>query len=389
MKTVKIHPSKTSSIIRKHPWVFSGALMKGTEAENGTMVRLEDVKNNFLAIGHFQNHGSIAVRILTFEEEKIDQGFWNKKVGSAWAWRKTLLSSNSNTNCFRLIHGEGDGLPGLIVDIYNNAAVIQCHSFGMYQSRNDIAAAIRKELGELITTIYCKSKESLPDKIEEADHFILGEESEAVVSENGNLMHVNWVTGQKTGFFLDQRQNRLLVQSYSKDAKVLDLFCNTGGFSLYALKGGAKHVSSVDVSQKAIDLVALNMKENKVKAKQYEVVCADVMQYLKDSIDTYDVIVVDPPAFAKSIQKKHNAVQGYKRLNVLAFKHVEAGGLVFTFSCSQVIDEELFYNTIVAAAIESGRNFQVVHKLTQGPDHPVNIFHREGSYLKGLVLRMF
>jgi 23S rRNA (cytosine1962-C5)-methyltransferase len=390
MKDIFLKNKKDTAVRRKHPWIFSGAVQpQEEEIKDGELVKVFDSKKNYLAVGHWQN-GSIAVRIISHEEVEIDQSFWNRKIKTAYDLRQKLgLTNNPNTNCFRLIHAEGDGLPGLIVDIYDTTAVIQCHSIGMYKSRKNIAEAIETVLGDKVETIYDKSKETLPGRFgrSTADAFLKGENTTGLVKENGHLFKVNWEEGQKTGFFLDQRDNRALLATFSKDRTVLNAFCYSGGFSVYALKAGASKVDSVDISQKAVDLAAENVAHNGNFEGQHEAIAADVMQFLKEC-PAYDVVIVDPPAFAKSLSKKHNAVQGYKRLNALAIKKVKPGGFLFTFSCSQVVDRPLFYNTIVAAAIESGRNLRVLAHLSQPADHPVSLFHPEGSYLKGLVLQV-
>ncbi len=385
MKQIAITSAGQASLSRKHPWIFSGALRRIPPAlEAGDVVQICDQQGLVLACGHYEPGTSIAVRVLRFDEGQIDAGFWQEALSYALSVRRTVtVSGDTPTDCYRLVHGEGDGLPGLIVDIYRSAAVIQCHSTGMYLARYDISTALQQVFGAALDTIYCKSKSSLPQS--GRDEFLLGSAAGGLVAEHGITMQVNWVEGQKTGFFLDQRENRALLARYAAGRTVLDTFCNTGGFTLHALQAGAAHVVSVDISQRALDLVQENVSLMEQVGSRHEAVCADVMQYLKSS-GIFDVLVVDPPAFAKSVNKKHNAVQAYKRLNALAIGKVAHGGLLFTFSCSQVVDEQLFYNTIVAAALETGRTVRVLHKLTQGPDHPVSIYHREGAYLKGLVL---
>ncbi|MEZ4981078.1 MAG: class I SAM-dependent rRNA methyltransferase [Saprospiraceae bacterium] len=390
MREIFLKSKKEEAVKRKHPWIFSGAIQHLKEPiEDGTLVSVKDYKGNFLAIGHWQN-GSIAVRIIAHEETTIDQDFWNNKFKTAFALRQKLgFENNETTNCFRLIHAEGDGLPGLIVDVYGKTAVIQCHSIGMYNNLPQISKAIENVLGDRVDTIYNKSKETLPGRFGQQadDTWIKGNQPEGLVKENGNIFKVNWETGQKTGFFLDQRDNRKLLADFSKDKEVLNAFCYSGGFSVYALKAGASRVDSVDVSQKAVDLATENVALNGDFSDRHQSICADVLKYLKDCPE-YDTMIVDPPAFAKSLSKKHNAVQGYKRLNAMALQKVKPGGIMFTFSCSQVIDRPLFYNTIVAAAIESGRDVRVLAHLSQPADHLVSLFHPEGSYLKGLVLEV-
>lgn len=390
MQEIFLKNKKDGAVRRKHPWIFSGAIQPLVEPlKDGELVSVFDSKKNHLAIGHWQN-GSIAVRIISHEQVEINREFWIGKIQTAFALRQQLgLTTSKTTNCYRLVHAEGDGLSGLIVDIYDSTAVIQCHTIGMFRARKDIAGAIKKVLGDAISTIYVKSKDSLPGRFGSGteDTFLKGDNSAGIVKENGHVFKVNWEEGQKTGFFLDQRDNRQLLGTYSNGRSVLNAFCYSGGFSVYALQAGATRVDSVDISQKAVELANINVALNGAFENKHEAITADVMQYLKDC-QAYDVVIVDPPAFAKSLSKKHNAVQGYKRLNALAIKKVKPGGFLFTFSCSQVVDQPLFYNTIVAAAIESGRNLRVLSHMTQPADHPVSLFHPEGSYLKGLVLQV-
>lgn len=390
MKTIKLKPGKDKAVRRFHPWIFSGALMNFTEAvDDGELVRVVDPKGNFLACGHFHN-GSIAVRILTFEDEAIDQNFWNKRLQNAYTYRKTIgLPKVGLTNCYRLIHAEGDGLPGLIVDVYCKVAVVQCHSIGMHLAVQQISNAILALEDAGIRAVYDKSAETLPANYaaQIQNVFIMGYEQPEPIIENGIRFIVDWEEGQKTGFFLDQRANRELLEKYCKGKTVLNCFSYSGGFSMYALRAGATKVHSVDASDKAIEWCRKNGDLNFPEGEQHEAFISDVMEYLKQCA-MYDVMVVDPPAFAKSMSKRHNAVQGYKRLNMAAIRKVKPGGVLFTFSCSQVVDRDLFYNTIVAAALESGRQLRVMHHLSQPPDHPVNIFHPEGAYLKGLALQV-
>ena len=384
-KSLVLRKGREISLRRKHPWVFSGAVYNhnGDLAE-GDIVKVLDYKGNFLGIGHFQN-SSISVRIISFEDVHIDESFWLDKITKAYNHRDDLgLTASSHTTCYRLVNAEGDGLSGLIIDVYAEAIVVQCHSRGMHNSLSFITKALKKIYGSHIHTIYDKHK---LDRSTEQE-FLVGLNQKGTVSENGFLFHVNWVEGQKTGFFLDQRDNRQLLGSYSKNKTVLNTFCYTGGFSVYALGGGAKEVISVDISEKAVALTAANMDLNNRSCERQEVI-ADVMSYLKDHDKKYDIVIVDPPAFAKSQKKRHNAVQAYKRLNALAFKRVESGGLLFTFSCSQVVSRSLFIDTIRAAAIHSRREIQIIHHLSQPSDHPTNIYHPEGAYLKGLVLKVY
>jgi 23S rRNA (cytosine1962-C5)-methyltransferase len=352
------------------------------EINDGEMVDVVDSKNQHLGTGYFSDKGSIVVRILTFGDETFSETFWKDKLQSAWYLRTQLLDFEV-TNAFRVIHGEGDGISGLIIDYYDKNWVIQAHSTGIFLQMEQIAEAIQTNFTEHCETIYCKSAGTLPNT--GTDYFLFGANTETVAKENKILFSVNWVEGQKTGFFLDQRDNRKLVGEFSKGKKVLNTFCYTGGFSIYAMNAGAELVTSVDISQKAVDLAASNMELNFPKAN-HNAVADDVFNFMKEHTQQYDLIVLDPPAFAKSIKSKHTATQAYKRLNIAGLKALAPNGILFTFSCSQVIDDVLFYNTVAAAAIETGRNIRVLHKLEQGPDHPTNIYHPEGHYLKGLVL---
>jgi 23S rRNA (cytosine1962-C5)-methyltransferase len=388
-KTISLKRGKEDALQRLHPWIFSGAIarMEGAPQE-GDLVRVTSAQGKGLAVGYY-GEGSIAVRILSFDADTtIDADFWLKTIQNAFQYRQKLhLTDNPETNCYRLIHGEGDGVSGLIVDIYGVTAVIQCHSLGIFRFRQAIADAVKQVLGERITAIFDKSNETLPPQYATTNEYLLGENAAdtATVMENGLQFAVNWRTGQKTGFFLDQRDNRALLHRYAADKTVLNAFCYSGGFSVYALEAGAKSVVSVDVSAKAIDLTEQNVALNPHQGEHRSEV-ADVLAFLKQNEQVFEVMIVDPPAFAKSIAKKHNAVQAYKRLNAMALAQIASGGILFTFSCSQVVDRELFYHTIVAAAMEVKRNVRVMHHLTQPADHPVSAFHPEGAYLKGLVL---
>lgn len=380
---VILKSGKEKSIQRRHPWIFSGAVYGvSRELNDGEMVDVVDSKNIHLGTGYFSDKGSIVVRILTFGEETFSDTFWKDKLQSAWYLRTQLLDFEV-TNAFRVIHGEGDGIPGLIIDYYDKNWVIQAHSTGIFLQMEQLAEAIKANFPAHCETIYCKSSGTLPNT--GTDYFLVGTKAETVAKENNILFSVNWVEGQKTGFFLDQRENRKLLGQFSKGKKVLNTFCYTGGFSIYAMSAGAELVTSVDISQKAVDLAASNMELNFPNAN-HKAVADDVFNFMKENHQIYDVIVLDPPAFAKSIKSKHTATQAYKRLNIAGLKALAPNGILFTFSCSQVIDDVLFYNTVAAAAIETGRNIRVLHKLEQGPDHPTNIYHPEGHYLKGLVL---
>lgn len=391
MKTLELKPGKDKAVRRFHPWIFSGAIrnLENERVEDGELVRVNDHKGRFLAIGHFHN-GSIAVRILTFDEEEINAGFWQKRIQDAFAYRRMLgLPAPGKTTCYRLLHAEGDRLPGLVVDVYNHVAVVQCHSIGMHRSVGEIADAILERAEGDIVAVYDKSSETLPANYAASleNGYIRGDAEPEPVLENGIQFKVDWVTGQKTGFFLDQRINRELLGKFCEGKKVLNCFSYSGGFSLYALKGGAKLVHSVDASARAIELCNENVALNFPDSEKHESFVEDVLKYLREC-EEYEVMVVDPPAFAKSFAKRHNAVQGYNRLNAAAFRKVAPGGIMFTFSCSQVVDRELFYNTVVAAALDAGRQVRVLQHLSQPPDHPVNLFHPEGAYLKGLALQV-
>ncbi|MFZ1790196.1 MAG: class I SAM-dependent rRNA methyltransferase [Saprospiraceae bacterium] len=389
IQKITLQAGREKSLERKHPWIFSGAirnLPKGIR--NGDVVEVVAKDGSYQATGHYSD-GSIAIRILTFDQQPIDANFWQNNITNAANYRKKHLDFPSeHTNAYRLIHGEGDGLPGLVVDIYGEVAVVQCHSLGMHRSINEIAKAIMEVFGGTIKAVYDKSEEALKQG-DKKDSWLIGQIGDEIdILENGNKFTINFVSGQKTGFFLDQRDNRSFVGHHSPDQSVLNCFSYTGGFSVYALNAGAKEVVSVDVSKTATDLMDKNMALTKHGAKHLSVT-ANVMEYLKsEEVPLYDIVIIDPPAFAKSINKRHNAVQAYKRLNALALTKVKKGGLLFTFSCSQVVGTQLFYDTIVAAAIEAGRKIRVMRHLSQGADHPVNLFHPEGHYLKGLMLEV-
>nr|WP_317632073.1 class I SAM-dependent rRNA methyltransferase [uncultured Flavobacterium sp.] len=380
---VILKQGKERSLQRMHPWIFSGAIYGvSREINDGEIIQVTSNSGEVLATGFYSDKGSIVVRVIQFGSEDLATNFWKDKLFSAWNLRTQILDFEQ-TNAFRVIHGEGDNVPGLIIDFYNNNWIIQAHTSGVYYQLREIADAIKANFPDNCETIYCKSRTTLPNT--GTDFHLYGENNETVAKENGISYAVNWVEGQKTGFFLDQRDNRQLLKEFSKGKKVLNTFCYTGGFSVYAMDGGAELVTSVDISQKAVDLAAKNMDLN-FPGSNHNAVAADVFDFMKENKAFYDLIVLDPPAFAKSIKSKHTATQAYKRLNIAGFKALAPNSVLFTFSCSQVIDDVLFYNTVAAAAIESGRNIRVLHKLSQGPDHPVNIFHPEGSYLKGLVL---
>jgi 23S rRNA (cytosine1962-C5)-methyltransferase len=392
MITIILKPKKEESLQRFHPWVFSGAIQRieGKPAE-GDLVEVLDSNRNFLAIGHYQI-GSIAVRVVSFENIAINDNFWNRKILQAYVMRKSLgLIVPNYTNTYRLIHGEGDSLPGLIVDVYDDTAVMQAHSIGMHEIRETIAKAIVANLPE-VKNVYYKSETTLPFKaaIEPEDGYLIGKETTQLSAlENGLRFHVDWLRGQKTGFFVDQRENRLLLERYSAGKSILNMFCYTGGFSVYAMRGGAKLVHSVDSSAKAIGLTDKNIEANYPTDPRHTSFAEDAFKYL-NNLHTlnqqYDLIILDPPAFAKHREALRNALKGYKRLNAKAFEFIKPGGILFTFSCSQVVTKEQFRLAVFSAAAESKRNVRILHQLSQPADHPINIYHPEGEYLKGLVL---
>ena len=384
-----LKPGKEQSLKRFHPWVFSGAIGKSEgKPEEGDPVNVYSSDGDFLAMGHCQI-GSIAVRILSFEAVNPDFDFWKNKIEKAWNVRKTLgLTENSHTSVFRLVHAEGDGMPGLIVDFYNGTAVMQMHTVGMYLVRDLLTQALHAVLGDQLKAVYDKSEKSLPFKagVDSVDSYLFGENRETEVLENGLRFKVDWLEGQKTGFFIDQRENRQLVQHFSKNRDVLNMFCYTGGFSFYAMKGDARLVHSVDSSAKAIELSNHNVELNFPGDTRHQAFAADAFEFMRDIKDRYDLIILDPPAFAKHRDAVHQALQAYKRINTRAFEQIRSGGIVFTFSCSQVVSKEKFREAVFSAAAISGRNVRILHQLTQPADHPVNIYHPEGEYLKGLVL---
>lgn len=381
--------------MRKHPWIFSGAIEHSETEENGAWVEVCAFNRQFLGAGFFSPGNSIAVRIFTFEQVTPDTSFWVNKLTKCYELRKNCGLITESNSMYRLVHGEGDGMPGLIIDIFEKCAVIQAHTQGVFNSVTDIGDALKKVYGSSLETIYCKSKSAMHSNNESYDFFLLGDAAETVAKENGKAFHINWVTGQKTGFFLDQRPNRKLLGECVAELKqnqpivsVLNTFSYSGGFSVYALASGADQVASVDVSQNAIDLCNANVTLNFSDTDKHHGLAEDVLKYLEHPTQQWDIVILDPPAFAKNMAKKHKAVMGYKRLNTLGFKAVKSGGLLFTFSCSQVIDTVLFENTVVAAALNAGVEAQILYRLGQGPDHPVNIYHPEGHYLKGLVLKV-
>ena len=394
INTVHLRRGKEESLLRRHPWVFSGAIERITEDERplleGDIVDVVTKQGEFIARGHWQI-GSIAVRVLSFEREEIDQAWWNRRIAEARTLRQTLgLVGDTETTCYRLVHGEGDLLPGLVVDIYNRTAVVQCHSVGMYHSRQAIATAIREAYGDDIEAIYDKSSQTLPFKADlgAIDGYLYGRTAERdnIVLENGLKFKVNWEEGQKTGFFIDQRVNRDLVRRYSRGRKVLNTFCYTGGFSVAALAGGAKEVVSIDLSERAVRLAEENAVINFGSEVAHKAIACNAVEYLKDIDSDYDLIILDPPAFAKHHKVLGNALQGYKKINARALEKIAPGGILFTFSCSQAVSRDLFRTTIFTAAAIARRKVRIIGQLTQPADHPINIYHPEGEYLKGLVV---
>ncbi len=384
-----LKPGKEQSLFRRHPWIFSGALKQITkELSEGQLVEITDSSGQFLAIGHYQI-GSIAVRIISFEKEEINYQFWKSKIEAAIRLRKALnLFDNNETNVFRLVNAEGDEMPGLIIDFYNGTAVTQFHSIGMYLAKNEIVKALVELLGEKLSAIYDKSESTMPFKavIKPANGILWGESISNEVSEYGNRFKVDWTDGQKTGFFIDQRENRKLVQQYSQGKRVLNVFGYTGGFSVYALQGNAALVHSVDSSKPAIDLTNQNVLLNFPETNKHEAFATDAFKFLENIKDRYDLIILDPPAFAKHNSALNNALQGYRRINQKAIEQIVPGGIIFTFSCSQVVTKEDFRRSVFVAASTARRKVSILHQLTQPADHPVSIYHPEGEYLKGLVL---
>ncbi|CDD32865.1 uncharacterized protein BN762_00621 [Bacteroides sp. CAG:714] len=389
-KKVFLKPGKEDSLRRFHPWVFSGALARVEgEPEEGEVVDVYTSKKEFIACGHYQI-GSIAVRVLSFKQETIDADFWKRRLQVAKDLRVALgLIGNPKNNTYRLVHGEGDNLPGLIIDVYDHTAVMQAHSAGMHMDRLAIADALDAVMGDVVQHIYYKSETTLPykaDLVATENGFLKGGSPENLAMENGLLFHVDWLKGQKTGFFIDQRENRALLERYAHGRSVLNMFCYTGGFSFYAMRGGAKLVHSVDSSAKAIDLTNENVKLNFPGDDRHQAYAEDAFKYLDRMGDQYDLIILDPPAFAKHRDALRNALRGYTKLNAKAFEKIRPGGILFTFSCSQVVSKQDFRNAVFTAAAQSGRSVRILHQLTQPGDHPVNIYHPEGEYLKGLVL---
>jgi 23S rRNA (cytosine1962-C5)-methyltransferase len=384
-----LKPGKEIPVLRFHPWIFSGAVHSmSSQPKPGDVVECFTNQGKYLATGHFMN-GSLTVKILTFEQQLIDNCFWENKINTAWTLRKALgYTSDKATTAYRLIHNEGDMMPGLIVDVYNDIAVIQAHTPGMHLARTAIAEAIVKVSDGKIASVYDKSAAAIRKMTGQIveDGLLKGDRTHALILENGLSFHIDVVTGQKTGFFVDQRENRKLLGSYSKDRAVLNLFGYTGGFSVYAAASGAKVVHTVDSSAAAIELARKNIAANHLSETNH-CICEDAKLYMqKMPTGDYDLIILDPPAYAKNVASRNQALKGYRSLNALALSKIAKGGILFTFSCSQVVDRQMFTSAVTAAAIDSGRKVQIIRQLTQPPDHPINIFHQEGEYLKGLVL---
>lgn len=388
-KQIFLKRGKEESLKRFHPWIFSGAIHHMDEGiEEGETVRVITAAGEFIAVGHYQI-GSIAIRVLSFEDIEINTDFWCERLQSALDVRIGVGIADSPTNnTYRLVHGEGDYLPGLVIDCYGSTAVMQAHSVGMHVCRNEICQALVQVMGDRIANVYYKSETTLPYKadLHQENGFLVGGDASNVAMENGLKFHIDWLRGQKTGFFVDQRENRSLLEQYAKGKSVLNMFCYTGGFSVYAMRGDAKQVHSVDSSAKAIELTNDNVALNFPGDARHEAFCEDAFKYLDEHDQQYDLIVLDPPAFAKHRAALRNALKGYTRLNVKGLQRIKKGGILFTFSCSQVVTKDNFRNAVFTAAAQVGRKVRILHQLHQPADHPINIYHPEGEYLKGLVL---
>ena len=390
IQTLQLRRGKSESLRRFHPWIFSGAIHRIPESlPEGALVRIVDENNKFMALGHYQI-GSIAVRVLSFVERPINAEFWVERLSEAFKVRKSLDLVRPDNDIYRLVHGEGDQLPGLIIDVYGQTAVMQAHSVGMHCCRQEIAEALIEACEGEVKHVYYKSETTLPYKAElhQENGFLVGGDETNVATENGLKFHIDWLKGQKTGFFIDQRENRKLLESYSKGKSVLNMFCYTGGFSIYAMRGGATQVHSVDSSSKAIDLTRANAELNFPGDNRHEAFAEDAFKFLEKAGGDYDLVILDPPAFAKHKGALHNALKGYTRLNSIAFQKIRKGGIVFTFSCSQAVNKDQFRLAVFTAAAQSGRHVRILHQIHQPADHPINIYHPEGEYLKGLVLQV-
>lgn len=387
-KKIQLRRGKEESLKRFHPWVFSGAIQRMDDGiQEGELVRVVTNEGDFIAVGHYQQ-GSIAVRVLTFSDVEVDRAFWYSRLQSALQMRLAIgIADNPQNNTYRLVHGEGDHLPGLIIDVYGQTAVMQAHSIGMHLMRKEIAQVLLEVMESRVSHIYYKSETTLPFMTEDdMNGFLYGGSNDNIALENGLKFRVDWLKGQKTGFFVDQRENRSLLERYAKDKRVLNMFCYTGGFSFYAMRGGAELVHSVDSSAKAIALTRENVELNFPGDARHEAYCEDAFKYLEKAGSNYNLIILDPPAFAKHRGALHNALKGYTRLNQKAFEKIEKGGILFTFSCSQVVTKDHFRNAVFTAAALAKRKVRILHQLHQPADHPINIYHPEGEYLKGLVL---
>ena len=390
IQPLQLRRGKSESLRRFHPWIFSGAIHRIPESlPEGALVRIVDENNKFMALGHYQI-GSIAVRVLSFVERPINAEFWVERLSEAFKVRKSLDLVRPDNDIYRLVHGEGDQLPGLIIDVYGQTAVMQAHSVGMHCCRQEIAEALIEACEGEVKHVYYKSETTLPYKadLHQENGFLVGGDETNVATENGLKFHIDWLKGQKTGFFIDQRENRKLLESYSKGKSVLNMFCYTGGFSIYAMRGGATQVHSVDSSSKAIDLTRANAELNFPGDNRHEAFAEDAFKFLEKAGGDYDLVILDPPAFAKHKGALHNALKGYTRLNSIAFQKIRKGGIVFTFSCSQAVNKDQFRLAVFTAAAQSGRHVRILHQIHQPADHPINIYHPEGEYLKGLVLQV-
>ncbi len=387
--TLYLKKGKDESLKRFHPWVFSGALQQNPSGlEEGSIVRVLDNDGKFIAVGHWQI-GSIAVRVLSFDDEEINFDFWKRRLKVADDVRRSIgVAGRADNTTYRMVHGEGDNLPGLVIDRYGSTVVMQAHSVGMHVCREEIAKAIVDVMNGEVENVYYKSETTLPFKadLNQENGFLIGGSKDNVALENGLKFHVDWLKGQKTGFFVDQRDNRSLLEHYAKGRSVLNMFCYTGGFSFYAMRGGAKLVHSVDSSAKAIDLTNANVELNFPGDERHKAYAEDAFKYLEAMGDQYDLIILDPPAFAKHKDALRNALRGYTKLNAKAFEKIKPGGILFTFSCSQAVNKDQFRMAVFTAAAQSGRSVRILHQLHQPADHPINIYHPEGEYLKGLVL---
>lgn len=391
MYTIFLRRGKAESLKRFHPWVFSGAIVGSNgKLKEGDLVRVVSHEGELMGYGHYQV-GSIVVRMLTFKEEVIDEAFYRTRLFEAFRLRLALgLAGREDHDIYRLVHGEGDRLPGLVIDVYGRTAVMQAHSVGMHVDREMIARALVSASNGFIDSVYYKSEMTLPFKagLNQEDGFLIGNDEGNIAQENGLKFYIDWLKGQKTGFFVDQRENRALLERYAKGRNVLNMFCYTGGFSVYAMRGGASLVHSVDSSAKAIDLTCANAELNFPGDVRHEAFTEDAFKYLEQAGSNYDLIVLDPPAFAKHKSALHNALKGYTRLNAIAFKKIKPGGIIFTFSCSQAVNKDQFRLAVFTATAQSGRHVRILHQLHQPADHPINIYHPEGEYLKGLVLQV-